>query len=224
MAEALGEVLGYALGIAISPIPIAAVILMLFSAKARVNAPIFLSGWVLGIAAVATVVLLIPGIDPTADDQPSTTAGVIKALLGTLLLAAAIRQWRDRPAPGEAPHMPKWMSGINSLRPPAAFGMALLLSAVNPKNLVLSAAAGVSIGEADLTSAQTAVSVAIFTALASLSIALPTFGYLIAGERVQPTLSRTKDWLIANNGLVTALLFLVFSALLLGDALAILTS
>ena len=36
-------VLTYAVGVAISPVPIIAVILMLFSAKARVNGPMFLS-------------------------------------------------------------------------------------------------------------------------------------------------------------------------------------
>jgi hypothetical protein len=36
MTEVLGDVLGFAIGIAVSPVPIAAVILMLFASKARV--------------------------------------------------------------------------------------------------------------------------------------------------------------------------------------------
>lgn len=224
VGEALGEVLGYALGIAISPIPIAAVILMLFSAHARLNAPVFALGWLLGIAGVATVVLLIPGLGDSTDGEPSTTAGVIKGLLGALLLLGAARQWQTRPAPGESPPMPGWMTGIDQLRAPTAFGLSLLLSAVNPKNLVLAAAAGVSIGAADLAVSQTVVAVVVFTVLASLTIIVPTLGYLLAGQRVQPALTRAKDWLIANNGAVTAVLFLVFAAILLGDAVTILTS
>lgn len=223
MGEVLGEILGYALGIAISPIPIAAVILMLFSAQARVNAPMFTLGWLLGVAGVATVVLLIPGLADSADDEPSTTAGVVKALLGVLLLAAAARQWQTRPAPGETPALPGWMAGIDQMRAPTAFTLALLLSAVNPKNLVLAAAAGVSIAAADLTPPQPVVAVAVFTLLASLTIIVPTLGYLIARQRLQPTLTRAKDWLIANNSTVTAVLFLVFAVILIGDALTILT-
>ena len=223
VGEVLGEVLGYALGIAISPIPIAAVILMLFSAQARLNAPVFTLGWLLGIAGVATVVLLVPGLGDTAGGEPSTTAGVVKGLLGVLLLLAAARQWRTRPAPGESPPVPGWMAGIDQLRAPTAFGLSLLLSAVNPKNLVLAAAAGVSIGAADLAPGQTGLAVGVFTVLASLTIIVPTVGYLVAGQRVQPALTRAKDWLIGNNSTVTAVLFLVFAAILLGDALTILS-
>ena len=224
MGEVLGEVLGYALGIAISPIPIAAVILMLFSAQARLNAPVLALGRLLGIAGVATVVLPIPGLGDSADAEPSTTAGVVKGLLGVLLLLAAARQWRTRPARGESPPVPGWMAGIDQLRAPTAFGLSLLLSAVNPKNLVLAAAAGVSIGAADLPAGQTGLAVGAFTVLASLTIIAPTVGYLVAGQRVQPTLTRAKDWLIGNNSTVTAVLVLVFAAILLGDALTILTS
>ena len=49
MADVAGEILVFAVGIAISPIPIIAVILMLFSARARINGPAFLLGWVAGI-------------------------------------------------------------------------------------------------------------------------------------------------------------------------------
>ena len=154
----------------------------------------------------------------------STTVGVVKAILGLLLLLAAGRQWQTRPSPGHTPPMPRWMAGIDQMRAPTAFGLAVLLSAVNPKNLVLAAAAGVSIGAAELSTSQTAITVTVFTLLASLTIIIPTLGYLAAGDRIQPTLTRTKDWLITNNSTVTAVLFLVFAALLLGDALTILTA
>lgn len=222
MGEVLAEILGFALGIAISPIPIAAVILMLFSVRARVNAPVFLLGWLLGIAAVATVVQVVPGLGTTGDGEPSTAAGIIKAMLGLLLLAAAARQWRTRPAHGAQPPVPGWMAGIDDVRAPTAFGLSLLLSAVNPKNLVLAAAAGVSIGAADPTTSQAIIAVAVFTVLASPTIAVPTIAYLVAGQRAEPALARAKDWLITNNSTVTAVLFLVFAVILLGDALTIL--
>ena len=38
--------------------------------------------------------------------------------------------------------MPKWMGGIDSLKPAKAFGLGVLLAGVNPKNLTLAAAAG----------------------------------------------------------------------------------
>ena len=56
MSQAIAEVLPFAIGVAIVPIPIIAVILMLFSARARVNGPLFLLGWVAGLTALFLLV------------------------------------------------------------------------------------------------------------------------------------------------------------------------
>lgn len=58
MTEGIAEVLTFAIGVAISPVPIIAVILMLFSGRAKINGPMFLVGW-----AVALGVLLA-GVNP----------------------------------------------------------------------------------------------------------------------------------------------------------------
>jgi len=55
MGEAIGAILTPAVGVALSPLPIVAVILMLFSAKARTNGPAFVLGWVIGLAGVLTI-------------------------------------------------------------------------------------------------------------------------------------------------------------------------
>ena len=85
MAAVIGDILGFAIGIAVSPVPIAAVILMLFASKARVTGPSFLIGWLIGITLVVTVVLFVPGLGGDTG-EPSTTTGVIKGILGLLLL------------------------------------------------------------------------------------------------------------------------------------------
>jgi hypothetical protein len=59
MGRAISEVLPFAIGVAISPVPIIAVILVLFSARARVNGPVFAIGWAVGVAAVSTIVYLV---------------------------------------------------------------------------------------------------------------------------------------------------------------------
>ena len=48
MGAVIGDLLANAVGVAISPVPIIAVILMLFTAKATANSLGFLLGWVLG--------------------------------------------------------------------------------------------------------------------------------------------------------------------------------
>ena len=59
MHEAIGQVLSFAVGVAISPLPIVAVVLMLATPRARVNGPAFVLGWIVGLSLVGTVVLLV---------------------------------------------------------------------------------------------------------------------------------------------------------------------
>lgn len=222
MGEAIGEVLGFAVGIAVSPVPIAAVILMLLSGRARANSVAFLMAWILGIAAVATVATAIPGLE--ADGAPSTTTAWVKLVLGALLLLAGIRQWRSRPGPEDEPAAPGWMARIDNLRPLAAMGLGVALSALNPKNLLLAAAGGATIASMGLSGVETAGTVAIFTVIASATIVAPVAAYLVASDHLASTLDRTKDWLIENNAAVMAVLFIVFSASLIGDAVQILAT
>ncbi len=46
MGQAIGDLLPAAIGVAISPVPIIAIILMLGTPKARSNGPAFAAGWV----------------------------------------------------------------------------------------------------------------------------------------------------------------------------------
>jgi hypothetical protein len=60
VAQGIGEVLTFAIGVAISPVPIIAVILMLFSGRAKVNGPMFLVGWVVALAVVSGAAYFLP--------------------------------------------------------------------------------------------------------------------------------------------------------------------
>src|SRR3954470_21348364 len=99
MADAIGQVLTLAVGVSLSPVPIIAVVLMLGTPAGRRNGPAFLAGWVLGLAVVATIVLLVAGGAGANDGgEPATWVDVLKLALGALLLLLAARQWRGGPA------------------------------------------------------------------------------------------------------------------------------
>ena len=144
----IGEILPLAIGIAISPIPIIAAILMLLSPRAKGTSVGFLIGWVGGIVVAIVLFTLLSSVIPQDTGGPSPVAGVIKIILGALLLFLAIKQWRARPAEGEQASMPKWMSAIDSMSAGKALGLGFLLAAVNPKNLLMAISAGVIVGGA----------------------------------------------------------------------------
>jgi threonine/homoserine/homoserine lactone efflux protein len=73
MGQAIGQVLSFGVGVALSPLPIIAVVLMLATPKGRVNGLAFLAGWVLGIAVLGTIVLLVAsGASASKRGAPAT--------------------------------------------------------------------------------------------------------------------------------------------------------
>src|SRR4051794_14186169 len=220
MAEGISAVLTFAVGVAISPVPIIAVTLMLFSPRARVNGPAFALGWILAVALVSGVAYAFADQGDAATS--STAADTIawgKIVFGVLFLLLAVRNWRSRPAPGTEPEMPKWMAGVDALSPSKALGLGLLLAGVNPKNLMLAASAGAALAGLGLSTGEAVGSLIVFVVVASLSIATPVFYRLIGGDKAKTQLDEMKDWLVLHNNAVMAVLFLIFGAKLIADGL-----
>jgi threonine/homoserine/homoserine lactone efflux protein len=221
MLDAIGAILPMAIGVTLSPMPMIAVVLMLVSAKARVNGPMFVLGWVVGLAVVGTVVLLVVGSNGTTDEgEPETWVAILKLVLGALLLLLAVKQWRDRPKNGVEVAMPKWMSSIDAFTPAKSAGMAALLGSVNPKNLLFIIAAATAIAQTGISGGEQAVAYGVFTVLASVGVAVPVIVYFSLGDRAPALLQEMKVWLTLHNSVIMAVLLLVIGVKLLGDGLA----
>ncbi len=219
MGAAIGDILGLAVGVAISPVPIIAVILMLFTAKARANGLSFVTGWLIGLLLVGGVVLAI-GLE-AAEGGASDQGGVIKIVIGALFLFLGWKQWSGRPRGDEEPQMPAWMAKIDGFTAAKSFGLAFVLAAVNPKNLGLTVAAAASISARGIAGGEEIAVLVIFVLLASLTVAVPVVWYLVAGSSAEDQLNVMKDWLVANNNTVMAVLFVVLGAKVLGDGISI---
>jgi hypothetical protein len=225
MSTSISEVLTYAVAVAISPVPIIAVILMLFSTRARVNGPMFLAGWVVAAAAVSAIAYLLADAgDAATDSTAADTISLGQIAIGAFFLFVAARQWSSRPAPGTQPDMPKWMAGIDSFSPGKSFTLALLLAGVNPKNLLLSAGAGAALAKVGPTSSEAVVAWIVYIVLASITIAGPVVYYLLGGDRAKATLDEMKEWLATHNAAVMTVLFLVFGVKLIAEGLPVLGS
>ena len=119
--------------------------------------------------------------------------------------------------------MPGWMAAIDGFGAVKSAGIAALLSGLNPKNLALTAAGAATIAAAGLTTGEEIGAFAIFVTIASITVAAPVLVYLIMGDRVQGGLNTLKEWLVANNNTVMAVVLVVLGAKLLGDAISILS-
>ena len=217
MNGVIGEILPTALGIAISPIPIIAAILMLLSPRARATSVGFLAGWVLGIAVAVTVFTLLSSLLPGPDsDASKPVQGTIKIVLGLLLIAVGAKQWQGRPRGEAAPAMPKWMSAIDTLTAVKSFGLGFLLSAVNPKNLIMAIGAGVIIGGGALDTSADIITIVMFTVIAASTVAIPVVAYLAAADRMSAPLEALHQWLLHENAVVMAVLLAVIGVVMIG--------
>jgi len=220
MGEAIGQVLPLAIGVAISPVPIIAVILMLVTPRARANGPAFVVGWVVGLAIVGAVVLAIAHpADATDDEGPATWVSVLKLVLGLALVLVALREWRGRPHEGEEAALPKWMGALDGFGPGKALGAGAVLSGLNPKNLLLSVGAAAAIAGAGVSTGEEIGAYAVFAVIATLGVAAPVVLYFALGERSSRMLDDLKGWMGRNNAVIVAVLCLVIGAKLIGDAI-----
>lgn len=143
MGKVLGDVLGFAAAVAVSPLPITAIILLLATPRGRLNGLLFTAGWVVGLAGVAGVTLAVAGpAGSSGHGHTATWVGVLKLALGGLLVLFGARQWHRRPKDPAQARLPKWMSVIDSLSPGKTLGLGLALAAANAKNAPLAIAVG----------------------------------------------------------------------------------
>lgn len=224
MLQTIGELLPSAIGVAISPLPIVTVVLMLGTARARSGGTAFSAGWIAGLGVVSAVVVLLSSGTDDSDGSPSTIVSVVKLMLGTSLLALAVRGWLRRPRAGETTEPPRWMASIDSTPPGRAAGLGLTLAGANPKNLALTVAAASTIGESGVGTGGSVVAIVVFIVIGSATVAGPTLWYLLSPERASRPLNALKDFMAGNNAAIMLVLLVVLGVKLLGNGISGLAS
>jgi threonine/homoserine/homoserine lactone efflux protein len=189
--------------------------------RARSNGPAFILGWIAGLGVAGAVVLLVSsGADASDQGEPATWVNVLKLVLGLGLLLVALKQWRDRPRGREQPKMPSWMRTIDRFTPGRSAAFGVVLSAVNPKNLLLVIGAAAAIAQTGASTGSQAAALAIFVLVGTLGPGTPVALYFAMGERSKRLLDELKDWMAESNAVIMAVLGLVIGAKLIGDAIS----
>jgi hypothetical protein len=222
MIDALKDALPLAIGLAFSPFPLIAIIILLMTPKAKSNSLWFLLGWVLGIYFIGLLVFMIPGLE--SDGQtPTVFSGIIRVIIGLTLLIFAFKTWLKRPKPGNKIVTPKLFMTIDSFGLKKSMLTGFLFSAANVKNIALSAAGSARINQSLPGDDQAYVALALFALLGSLVLMFPVMIYVIAGTRIEPTFLVWKKWLIKNNKILLVIIlgFIAFILIKAGFQLII---
>lgn len=224
MGAAIGSMLGFAAGVAVSPLPIVAVILLLATPHGRRTGPAFAVGWMVGLAVLGGIVLAVAGpSDASSSSGPAAWTGWLKLVLGVALLLVSVKQWRGRPSGTVEVVTPRWMARIDGLTGVTSLGLGAVLATINPKNGALTIAAAASIAATGSSGADQVVALVVFIAVSSLGVVAPIAVFFATGDDAVATLESWRHWFLVNNSAIMAVLFFVIGAKLLGDAIGILT-
>lgn len=210
-----------AVAAAISPFPIIGMVLMLTAGRGRTNALMYAAGWLAGLAAIAAATLLLAGAgDVGADDAGSGGVDALRIALGLGLFALAGRQWTKRPRADEDPPLPRWMNAVDAFSPRKAATTGIVMSAVNPKNLFLTVAAGTTIATSGLATGQRVAAFVVYGVVASIGVGAPLVLSVALGDRADERLDAMQKWLARNNATIMTVVLVVIGANVLGNGIA----
>ena len=114
MGPTLATIVTTAVGIALSPLAIAALISMLMGDGGRAKGVAFLWGWVGGLSVVGILTLLLSDLGARGDsNQP----------LWAHALVLAWRAFVKRPRSAAEAKVPGWITAIDSMGPARTFGL-----------------------------------------------------------------------------------------------------
>lgn len=220
LSRAIGGLLPSAVAIALSPIPVVAVVLVLDTRRARSNGPMFAVGWIAGLVAVSVLVLLLAHGASSPDSGAASGVRWGSLAVGVLFLVMALAQLRKRPKRGEPPEMPKWMASVDGFTPSRSIVLGALLSGANPKNLALTATAAAAIAQEGLSAGGDAVAVAVLVAIGSLTVAGAVGMFLVAPRASAAPLQAVKVFMSDHNAVIMFVVLLVLGVKLIGQGVA----
>ena len=220
----VGQKLPDAIGIALSAMPIAGLLLMLTAAQAgQAKALAYALGWMFALSGAVTLTTLASQAVTQAlgGDTAIWVAG-LEILLGVIQLYLGFITIRKRPKNPSEVEEPRWMKAVDKMSVSSAFLFGVLMIITNAKNLSLSIAAGASFVRAKLGNGQLAATIAVFTLIGSITILGPVLLTLFAPKRSASFLIAMREWLIANNVIILTLVFWIVGAIILVSGLRVL--
>ena len=216
MWTVVGQKLPDAIGIALSAMPIAGLLLMLTATQAGpAKALAYALGWMFALSGAVTLTTMAgQAVTLALGGGTVIWVGSLEILLGVIQLYLGFLTFRRRPKSPSDVQEPGWMKAVDRMSVGSAFLFGVLMIVTNAKNLSLSIAAGASFVRAKLSNGQLAVTIGVFTLIGSITILGPVLLTLVAPKRSTSFLVIAREWLIANNVIILTLVFWIVGAII----------
>ncbi|MCK5815928.1 MAG: GAP family protein [Flavobacteriaceae bacterium] len=217
MFEALAKSLPMALGIAFSPTSVLAIIILLMSRNGKIKSISFLTGTIVGIQVVGTLIVLVPGL--IADHGGlSDHTGTVKIILGMLLLLSIYPVLQKKKRQGIQERIPKIFNKLDDFGVIKIFIIGFIFSAFSLKNAALSASGAAHIRATSSLNyyIETLLAVFLFSLIASFTIITLIVIYILFPEKSKIFLLRLRNWLIKEHYNILIAMFLLAGIMLIG--------
>ena len=207
----------------LSPATIVVFVLVLGTAKARVNAVGFLFGWGLSLTVVfvASYVLALSGAAQRGGGR--TSVAVLEFLLGAVLMVASIRLWRRRTKDPRVPDDPtraagwgteRLMGHMDGLTPLGAAVVGVL-----KQPWAITSAAALVVVHSQTTGLLVAIAFALFTIASTATVALMFVYYARYPGEAQTRLAELRDRAMAAGPTAGAVAGMLVAGFLIIDGL-----
>ena len=207
MTDALPGLVVLALGGSIAPPLLLLTILLLGSRRPLSNAGALALGYFATCAVIGITGLLLFG---DAGDAISTVGRVVSVTVGALLLVIGIRSLLRSPGPEAS--KPGWLASIDSMSPPGAFGLGMVLFPVQIKNLAIFVACLNLIITSSLGPGGSVVALGLVLLLFTAPVLVLIGLYASAPGRASTMLGSLQVWMGRHNRAITVVICFVFGA------------
>ncbi|MGN7798839.1 GAP family protein [Leifsonia sp. 22587] len=219
MLSVIGQLLPLAVAVALSSVPILAVLVLLLESSRPLVPTLFVVGYVVGLVIITSLfAIFLHAIPANTSTGPEPFVGVLEIVVGIALLVYAVIEVRRHPQAAERESLPRWMVALGRMRTLPALGLGFGLN-IRPKSVLLAIAAGLVIGPAQLPVSQDVVAIAVYVVIGASSVATPALFALIRPDKARPALAATQRWLLRNDTTIAIVVATVIGTVIIGNGL-----
>jgi hypothetical protein len=206
-----------AVGVALSPLPALAMLLLLGGSRPLLTGSTFWLAWTLGVA-VPTIGFVALAEGSGAANDPDAIA-IAEIAVGALLVVVAAGVALGR---GDAAGS-RLLDAFDGSRAWPAAAAAVALSALNPKNLALIVVGAAALAQAHAAGVELAAATLAFVVVAVSTVSLLLVAYRLSAARSRARLVRLRNAVARNDRPLTIVLGVVLGGFFVLDGLRAIT-
>lgn len=201
-----------AVGIALSPMPVIAMMVLCGTGRARRCGSLFLAGWYLSILIFMILsVFLFNDWHQKSPEELGLFDVIFRCLAAVLFFYLAWKNWSTRTHRMEQTHIPKWIENFEKKSSKKMFMQGVTMNFINLKNIPLMINAALYIAKISHSAPQGIGRAAFFGLLASIPLLIPWVTAMLGNMPTHRRLRKLTLWLYRHSNIIMAVFLLLIA-------------